>query len=251
MPPIPIELMSRLKELNEALQTGRAIPEEFASGLAEELFAEGAALLADEQERSIAWGRENGVDTLTTDSSGTRSADWFRQTGKAFATGIASTCFAFGIAHPEIGMAAAHLNTVTHDDITAAIIRNLRNPQFRDALRTLPDAERHQLLVSPRSLGNTVAKALDSAFAEFGSITAGGIPQEGTIMFTCGLNWLNPQDIDRVDQGVLSFVRSQPLMNDGQFLGRSRGINFQSFLGQSGGVIYGGQYRNPSFYQIR
>ena len=76
-----------------------------------------------------------GYETLTTDKADARPAGWFIQTGRAFSSGIASSCIAVAVSHDWVGMGAAHRNITGVEDI----IQKIAAIPFHVAVSINPD----------------------------------------------------------------------------------------------------------------
>lgn len=179
----------------------------------------------------------NGYETLTTDTKGARSAEWFERTGKAFSTGNASSCIAVAVIHEDIGMGASHRNYSDVDITVDRYIRALLNPQ----LATNPDWMRaNSSIRNPRNLDKVVAQAVNEAFEEFNGLNP-VFPQRNTVVAVCGSSELEPPLIKRLRRLVASTIETQPLRGVGTE------IRYVDYSGKKGDIIYGGK-NHPSFY---
>lgn len=192
-----------------------------------------------------------GYETLTTDTTGGRSADWFNQTGKAFATGVASTCVACAIINPDIGMAASHRNMVTMDNVVRIYDRGLDDRQFVQQLER--GANLYDIMIPPNTLRQVVDTAMNEAFNQFQILAPGGMPYEGNIVMMSGMDWATPDKIDFAINAGMQTLKHR-VSTEGKLKGQ-KGLTFYQELGKDGGIIYGGKghpdYNRPQIYSFK
>lgn len=205
------------------------------------------------QEReSVEALKQQGIESLTTDTSGHRSAQWFLETGLAFSSGVATSCFSFIIIHPQIGMAASHKNPVTIERAAAFADKTLEKPDMIEMiLKSQDPVLATKLIVQPQDLADTMQQTIQEAFGEFSQLSE-SIPVHDTILIACGVNWLDPRFIKGAGEDVISMIRKLSLLNDGQARQTGRKFTFKSNIGKPSSVIYGGPnhttYSKPAVY---
>lgn len=247
-----VQIKNEVFVIEDRVRTGDLSKDEAISAFAELFHEYYNHQLALERERIIPCLAKEGIDTLTTDTLGIRSASWFSETGKRFASGVVSFCFAFVICHKDIGMAVSHLNTVTLDDAISA------TDKFLDKLTLSPlttlDHEFLASIVSRQSLLQTVGTGVDLTFGAFKGLLGSdrGVPPKGTYMFGCGINYLkdNPQLTNDVIAHIGDTIKEHPIMGDGRQMENGREIKFNvEGIGNTCGILYDGQ-SPPVFYNL-
>lgn len=215
-----------------------------------------ARVMELEQKRSKLIDERMGMESLTTDTKDKRDSEWFRQTGKAFATGMAKFCVVVAVTHDEIGMGASHRNTYNETVFRHVTTRTLQDKNYRERLSR--DENLFLKALSPNLLNGTISVTLHEALGEFATMTSDHLlPRSGTIISVAGIEFLNHEQIDSVEQFVQQAVSRSPyLSNTGQIKGIKREVGLNYSLGQKRGVIYGGpdhpnpDYRKPTFYKL-
>lgn len=197
----------------------------------------------------------NGFDTLFINSSGAAAERVLAHTGRPFTTGLVNSSLGFAIAHPDVGMAGAVIDTVHERDLEKAIAAVLRNPH--------PSQEElAYALVSPavsmESLRETARDAATTAFREFRSIVPDTFPKEGTSVTILGVNGAREDEVKAIWTTVDATI--QPPLDPtlypsgitmaGQPHYAPSGMVEMHFdltaLGQPSAVVYGGK-THPEF----
>lgn len=208
--------------------------------------------LEEEKQRAVEVAKQGGFETMTTDTSSRRSAKWFRENKKPFATGVATNCFAFAICHEKVGMGAAHLNTITLHRSARFVEKALDNPFLGADFALLERKQAYRELVSLKDLENTIESGVNLAFKEFGQLLrpGQGIPLKGTYMMGGGIDYLSPAEAKLMTEYTLEVIKVHPRMNDGRARSQGRRVFFNVEIGKKGGVIYTGQGA-PELYKLR
>jgi len=216
-----------------------------------EEFSETQFLL--ERERMARTAARLGFDSLTTDTSDHRSSAWFKEFGRPFATGEANRCFALAVCHPQIGMGAAHLNTVTFKDTLRMLERFIDQPdpaQLEREIRQVKKGKLLGILVSQESLLATADSTVGLAFEEFGKLLVEEqrMPSEIIWAYGAGINYLTESEALLVGEHIISHVSDAASVLKGIKTGGEIKISLN--LGTSSGVMYDGQ-KEPSFYCLK
>lgn len=194
-----------------------------------------------------------GMESLTTDTKGHRDIAWFRQTRKAFATGVGKFCVAVAVTHDEIGMGASHRNTYTETVFRHHVKRALEDKNYRERLRT--DENLSLNAVTPTILNSTVSLALYEALGEFAIMTDDHLlPKDGTILSVTGIEFLTPERRSMAETFIQKNVGESPYLHNPTPRGVSRKVGLKFNLGERSGILYGAlehpniAYRKPIFY---
>lgn len=197
--------------------------------------------LQEEKVRVAEEARAGGFESLTTDTKGARSRQWFEETGLAFSAGWATRCIAVAVWHPDIGMGAAHRNTFSLKDFERVIRARLKeqNPlALISALSSRPDTPE-------ASFKAHLQTAVNDAFYQFeGLFRQGGIttfPSQGTDILWIGCDFLDPAKQALYNQFIQGeVIPSIPLLHDGRAKLTGRNITLSPHLGKAGAIITGG-----------
>ncbi len=90
--------------LMDLYRSGRLSEDLFRQRLIESIQAKRVKVLAREKRIIAATAAQGNYESLTTDTSGHRTQDWFEKTGQSFASGLASTCLALAIVDSHTGI---------------------------------------------------------------------------------------------------------------------------------------------------
>lgn len=210
-------------------------------------------LLQSESANLAYAAQKAGFETLTTDTQGRRSIEWFKTHNKPFATGVATRCLVCAIVNGQVGMAASHRNTITVADFEYSIRRSLDDRQFRQSLED--DSPLLGTMVTPESLRGLVSLTVNQTFDEFSQLAPGGIPVTGTSILFAGLNYLSMEELNPV-VGIAMKVMHKRISKEGKMLGVKKEIRLNiGGLGKELGVIWGGpnhpSHSEPTFYSLR
>lgn len=205
--------------------------------------------LIEEQRIYIEQGRSVGYEALYTNSSGARSAAWFKKTGKAFFTGKAFSCVAAALTHPDIGMGAGHFNTVTIQNTEQFIFTSLMRDLWQNIRYQLTLLEDPRVLtraiVTENSLKETSQSTLKAAIREFVAISGGQLPPDTEILLG-GAFFIDDILVRKLQRNVLAFLQAVNIKIP------SQNIHFK--LGEETGVLYGGvnhpNFNQPGFYNL-
>lgn len=200
---------------------------------------EAQELLID-RETAERYARPAGYETLTTNTSGARSNEWFARTGFYFSTGYATACLAVAVYHPEIGVAGSHKNVITIEDTVEAIIRE------RAKAKGLILAGPKNGVNIPR-LEDTVRGTVREAVDQFAAIAPEVLPETGVVAYVYGMT-LTPQELlPHCSSVIKRALSAHPLINasPGAMVYTDRA------LGLDGEIMYGGPdhplYPEPTF----
>lgn len=198
------------------------------------------------------FAEETGIESLTTDTRGSRSESWFISSGKPFTTGVATNCVVCAVVHPNLGMAASHRNTVRTDDYISFFARALTDKRLRDISMKNPSP--YEVMVTPASVAASVEQTINEAFDEFTVLTPKGIPSEGTQIYLGGLDYLNARQLQPMIEAGTQTVRKRIAKDRGPIRGPIRMSLEYGGLGNAVGIIYGGtrhpDYSTPQFYNM-
>lgn len=195
-----------------------------------------------------------GIESLTTDTCGAHDLNWFKDSGKAFATGLATTAFAVAIIHKDIGMSAAHRNLITTDDVMDIIITAAKSNLTRGMIEVLDDASLKRMLVSNERQAAMVSNTMKEAMDAFVRLTTSGIPISGTQICLVGGSFLSHDQVNELMEKTVRAIKQHPAMNDGNARQTGRRIALINKLGEKvpQGVMWGGPqhplYSQPTLY---
>jgi len=177
-------------------------------------------------------GQKRGYESLTTNTRGGRSAEWF-DTGKYFSLGYATSCIAIGVFHEDVGLAGSHLNTDTVDDQLERLLKE--RPDLQTGVTPSTHVERWQ------RLSGIVAQATHEAIEEFVGLTTDGIIPNGTLLVSYGVTTqpaaARPLIYDVVNRSIDTNPIVRRLPGD---------IKHETHLGKVGQLAYG-RKNNPQF----
>lgn len=191
-------------------------------------------------------GLENNFETLSTNTRGGRSADWFAETGKGFATGIADMCIACAVAHPFIGIGAAHNNTITDADRTATLQRQIAGEMIGQSMigRNIYSTTASMELVS-----GVARQTIREAFEEFLQLPIRSqLDAKPVELWIIGVNYLSSAKLNFVRDALrkaIDIEAGQAAQRIGQEF--SLAIHL-SKLGQSGGYLWRDLGDTPELY---
>jgi len=215
--------------------------------LVREIIAADKQRLSQEQEIYKQIGNRYGFTSLTTNSSGSRSLQELTHGHQAFYSGLASSCLAAAIVHPEIGMGAAHFNTVTPQDVENYVVENLSGRRTNEQLLELMNDPVALLnaMVSAQSRVATIQRAVDLAAGEFLKLANGTGPM-GTTLLLCGGFYVHPHEVGKlIDTATIT-------LNPRMF---SDPVRVISRLGTDNGIMFGFPqhrlFRGIGFYNLR
>ncbi len=187
-------------------------------------------------------GRKNGMESLTTDTSGHRSAEWFRDSGKVFATGVASNCLIVAITHPNVGMAASHRNSV-HEDILRKVFRSIADGSMHSYGSRAIDE-----MLTMGDLDDLVKKTVGEAVKEFAQLNQSELTPEQLSIVVTGLDFttvsMRPFITDAFQTGLYSALGDD-------IFSSLRGEPFQAQIrtGIGEGLLYGGAH-HPNYREL-
>jgi len=202
---------------------------------------------------------ESGFETLTTGDQGGRSREWFDREGLAFATGFATSCVAVAVSHKDIGMGASHQLTFRPRDCKRVMKQCLESEDFKRRLEVFGDPDRmSREMRSPNSIKQVASLAINGALGEFAALCREQdtmIPVKGVEIGLRGIDYLEPDEAERMRSFAIKVVSGNPNLNDGSLLGRTRDLRMDCSFGEAGGIIYGGpshpKYNVPRSYTIK
>lgn len=174
-------------------------------------------MLKEERKVKCELAEKKGYETLTTDTKGRRTAQWFLETGKAFSTGEAKTCIAIGICHEDIGIAGVHVNTRPIDVILKTLLKMKIDPNFLHSMRHKGRSDRAKETVSPVKVSSIVTNAVYDAMNQFAMITGRQMPQSGITIVAYGMDYLSSQEAQAFNQVVIAGIAKHPLMRGSGF----------------------------------
>lgn len=187
--------------------------------------------------------KSEGYETLTTNTRGFRSNQWFSETGLSFSTGIARPCAVAVVLHKDIGIAAAHRNPYTQKVIQRFMGEALElSADLSDDLLLRVLAPQITNLTF-KEIGETFAQTTNEALSEFKKLLRQtGIshaPAKGVSILWCGMesSQIQPTALLPVYQPIIS---SHPVFH-GARRGREMSVRADhDFFGQAGGFLYSG-----------
>ena len=219
------------------VRAGRLSVDEAKSGIARLFELTNEAARAVEIGRMEEWAGRDNCETLTTDTRGARSKLWFERTGKEFLTGVVENCVVCAVLHPEVGMGAAHNNTVVKKDFVDLAEKWLQNPT------NLPTTFNQR--VSVARLQERIELTVNGAIEEFCGIAPEGFPLSGTMVIVAGVGELLPERIPALVEHAVRVVNQNRYLKDGR---GAKQVRFKSFLGQKVGVAYTTVTDEPRLY---
>ena len=180
-------------------------------------------------------GISNYCDFLVPNTQGRRSADWFIRTSKYFTTHVAKTCEVAAVAHPHVGMGAAHYDSMT-GDVVKRLVKKIKHEKINMFDVTIPIDQS----LTHEELQKIVIKTLHSAMDEFSLLRPSS---EKTLMLSndimisiAGLSGMTqPMVLDKVLQ---SSLREHSLFRSIQ---PGQGIEFNRYFGSKSEIVYGGK----------
>lgn len=215
------------------------LPPTFTVGELREVLTD-AYRQAQDAERRILGERARGFgfETLTTDTRGHRTAEWFGKTGLAFSAGMASNAFAAAVYHPEVGIGASLVNAKTVEDVVEVYVRASR---ILD--NGIPIGEKSYITPSPDNLSSRAGLAVREAFEEFALAGQGRVPAEGSEVIVYGMEGLPSPLASVINGSIARTISSLPLLSQCGV----RNVRFTSHLGLIGDqLVYGGK-NHPQF----
>lgn len=210
-----------------------------------------------EKERVAQRDLRLGWQSLTTDTQGKRSREWFDSTGLAFATGQAIHCVAVAITHPEVGMGASHRDALTSADRKRFLIKSLEGPDVSGIAQSFWNSVAVEEIVPPRRLKRVISLAINETFLQFGRLcqeNGSPIPKESVKIFLGGIDFLDTDGAREMEVFSLEKIQRHPSLHDGSLLGQERNLGLAIHFGKPFGVVYGGpnhpEYSKPAFYVL-
>lgn len=209
--------------------------------MVDQIIAQDEARLKAEEQAYLKLGNQRQFASLHTNDQGSKAADELHRKDQAFYTGFASSCFAAAVTHPDIGIGAAHYNTVTREDLERYVIENLSGKRTTTELMRLmhdPNALLNAM-VTPASRIITLEKVVGSAIKQFKTLSHGELPPDSNIL-VCGGFYVNPNEALQLEATVANLGYNLPIY---------------SKLGTDNGVMYGFPshpfFKQVGFYNLR
>lgn len=197
---------------------------------------------------------ESGVESLGTDSQGNRSERQLAESGRAFATGVASRCLAVAVIHPEVGIGAAHYNPITPTVMTNYLARRINQGIISDDLLINPNPDRVMEMVGTSGLQNITRQTISRALTEFKGIEDAPqyIPTDTQVILT-GLDFISSEGREVVINTTLDSIHSV-VQGQQKGTGNRTNIRITEHVMEPGGTLYGGVshpiYAQPAFYKL-
>ena len=197
-------------------------------------------VLAWEQTQIREYEKDLGWESLTTDTVGKKDATWLKESGKSFATGIASKCLVCAIYHPEGGVAAVHKNPLTPVIVVRSIVRSV--------IFSLPHSTaRADQMLSETEFEDFTRQTVAEAFDQFDLLSPPSLNGEILSLRIIGLDFASPSL-----RQILSAACGAELAESGGNRDYLGGVELQALeeIGRKGGYIYGHPETTsePTFY---
>lgn len=242
------EIAEKLQSLQSRFTSGQITKENFLAEfgrLAAQLY-KGAQ---DEEQRRLKQAEERlGIESLSTDTSGRRSTQWFAQTKKPFATGVATRCLVAAAIHPDTGMGAAHKNFISLD----VLGRSTRMATDAFLAGQPLGLKRPNDMLTDEDIRVSTMSVICETIRQFERLLPSVGRLKGRMIFAlAGLNFLPDPAQKTVLQ--LSIETMQECLHT---IPRQVDVSVEVIeqIGICSGIIYGGQYHpqyfNPVFYTL-
>lgn len=200
-----------------------------------------------EEYRYLDLGQRYRFRSLTTHSVGSMSIDEAKRTGQAFYSGLASSCFVVAVAHPDIGMGCAHLNTVQRPHVEDYVLRSISEGWSTQRLLGLANdpGSLHRTMVSADSRKETIEIAARQASDQFRALCGGKMPRSVWV-YLCGGLYIEAREKGNLTNIAFNKVKSTLRVKD---------YKNENRLGMAYGVMFGypghQNFRSVSFLDIR
>lgn len=194
-----------------------------------------------------------GIETLTTDTHGSKTATALAETNIPWCSGVASKGLAVAVIHPHIGIAGSNRSAITMEDVMRFSNTVLDDPSITSRI---PEPNITHF-VTPDSLVELAEKTTTEALDEFSHISPDGLlPLVDNRVMVTGLDFLRKNQFNLINDAVITALKKHKALNNPKTAGRERSVRLDFILGESKGVIYGGitqnsTYRTPQFYNLR
>lgn len=160
-------------------------------------------------------------ESLVTDSSGHRTGQWFDESGLSFASGMATNCLALALVHPEAGVAMAHYDIATPENVAELMISRQKN-----SIGGLMDYYRGDVLQG------FMNSTLDSLFREFDALDP---PRTKSLsLYGVGMDFVPQFDINKV---ISSLEKSYQTVSSTRPYLRGTEVFGEIYLGVAGNIV--------------
>lgn len=247
--------LARLDELFEEYKAGKLPTKIYIRKVGETADRLQQTARIAERERLNLLEEKYNIESLGTDNQGRRSTQQLAESGKAFATGVASRCLTVAFVHPDKGIGAAHYNPLTRSIVEKSVAQHLVSRDMHEQITILTNTNRASRMINDTDLAAHASKVITSAFTEFKAIPSENrisIPS-GTTVLLAGFDFLDDKKATNVKHSATQIIQNL-VQFEQRGTGRQTNLSVRFHLQDPQGIIYGGKdhpnFANPEFYYL-